>query len=165
MTRSGALALLLALLPGCPDDPPPGDCPGGGERDLLISRRDDDAPALSNGAQLDVFPPPQGGTFTELDVVIAGVAASQIDELRIDVVRSDDGSAIAAQRYTGEAIEFGSLCQADDTLLLQNLPIGFFASVVLEELEGVGVQMSVVLTVGTEEVRQDFDLVLTVTPF
>jgi hypothetical protein len=154
------------LLAGCPDDgPPPGDCPGGGDRELEVSRRDDDAPVLVDGAELDVFPPPQGGTFTELDVVIVGLRADQIDELRVDVQRLDDGSPLSAQRYTGEAVEFGSLCQPDDTLLLQNLPVGFFDSVVLEELEGVAATLTVAATVGDDEVRFEVDVVLTVTSF
>lgn len=148
---------------GCPDDPPPGDCAGEGDGELIVSRRDDDAPVLVDGDELDVFPPPQGGTFTELDVAIAGLRDDEIDTLRIDIARRDDGSPLAAQRYQGAALPY--LCQPDDTLIVQNMPVAFFESVVLNELEGVEVSMSVVAEIGDDEVRFDVDLVLVVTSF
>lgn len=130
---------------------------------MLMSRRDDDAPLLVDGDELDVFPPPQGGTFTELDMVVVGLRDEEIETLRIDIVRQDDGSPLAAQRYQGAALPY--LCQPDDTLLVQNMPVGFFESVVLNELDGVAVRMSVVAAVGNDEVRFDADLVLVVTSF
>jgi hypothetical protein len=148
---------------GCPDDPPAGPCSGQGDPSVIVSRRDDAAPPLTDGDDLDVFLPPQGGTFTELDVVIVGLASDDIDSLRIAIRRRDDATVLADQSYRGNPLPYQ--CLPDDSLLLQNVPVGFEEWVILEELEGVEIELAVLVASGQDVVRFDADLVLVVTPF
>jgi hypothetical protein len=154
---------LACTVAGCPAEPARDDCAGDGAPELLVSQRNDDAPVIEDGAELDVFPPLQGGTFAELDVVMLGLSAESIQTVEIDIARREDGEALAAQRYRGEALAY--LCQPDDSLPIQNMPVAFFESVVLDELDGMNASISVVALTGDDAVRFDADVVLTVTTF
>src|SRR5690606_28945999 len=78
------LGLWTLVLAGCPSAPPPEPCEGEGDPVLTLANRGG-GPVLADGVEVDVFPPPQGGVFTELDVVIENLAMSELDYLRVTV--------------------------------------------------------------------------------
>lgn len=137
VTRRGLAALALGAwaLAGCPAPPDPsGPCAGEGEPELTLTNRGGGT-ELTDGAEVEVFPPPQGGVFTELDMTIAGLDAQELDELRITIVARDSGRSLADVTYLGDLIPL--MCTDDDVLSLEYVPVGFTDPVLLADLDGV----------------------------
>ena len=118
-----ALLLLAACEPDGDDDS--GPCAGGALAASATPNRLHEMP-LDDGVEVPVFPPPQGGVFTELDVAIFGTSAEQVEWVR---VRVDDasGAMIANQEYRGEGLPLQ--CLPEGNLVVYDLPVGFDASV------------------------------------
>lgn len=154
--RTTALALVLAIasamLTGCPE-PEPGPCGDEpGDPVLTLANRGGGS-ELADGADVEIFLPPQGGVFTELDVAIDGLAASDLESLHIVFEHRDTGEPLADVRYLGSVIPL--LCsEADDVLGIQYMPVGFTDPVVLAELDGV----QATLTGTLETTRGDFSV-------
>ncbi|MEM6994981.1 MAG: hypothetical protein AAF721_30995 [Myxococcota bacterium] len=131
MTRRGALTLLC--LTGCPSESPE-RCTGAG--DITIRARPNrlDTDDRRDGAELPVFLPPQDGTFTELDVEIGGIAAADVETVRVEV-EDEDGELLAIQEYNGAGIPW--MCQPDGSIIVLDLPVRFSDALVLAELDGV----------------------------
>lgn len=117
---------------GCPDVD---DGPCGGDGALAIALRPNhgDPSPLDDGAVLPIFPPPQGGVFTELDVELFGLRDGELQELRIRVDR-DDGANLSTQTYLGSGLPV--LCRPDGALSVQGLPVGFDLTYTLDDLDG-----------------------------
>jgi hypothetical protein len=135
---AAALALwpAAAVLPGCPGPEPSGPC-GSDEGDpvLTLANRGDGA-VLDDGVEVEIFLPPLGGVFTELDVTIDGLGQADLDFLHVVFERRDTGESLADVRYIGEVIPL--MCtEDDDVLVVQYMPVGFTDPVVLAELDGV----------------------------
>ncbi len=133
--RPLALALSALALLGCPGpDEPQGPCASEGTPALTLAARRG-GPALADGGEVDVFPPPQGGVFTELDVTIEGLAIDDVDELRIDVTARDTGDVLASASFLGGFIQL--MCTEDGVLALEAAPVGFSSAQDVAELDGV----------------------------
>lgn len=150
------LATLGLTLLGCPE-PPPEPCEGSGDPTLTLTNRGG-GPQLVDGAEVEVFPPPQGGVFTELDVVIEDLALAQLEYLRIEIDAIDTGESLASVRYFGEHIPLR--CTEDDVLELDYMPVGFVDGVVLEELDGVAARVTGVLETTRGDFSVEHDVVL-----
>ena len=154
-----ALALLLGSAPlaGCPAEPS-GPCGNeDGDPTLALANRGG-GPTLADGVDVEIFLPPQGGVFTELDVTIDGLAQSDLDYLHIVFEDRDTGEPLADVRYLGEVIPL--LCREDtDALVVQYMPVGFTEPAVLAELADVEVTVTGTL----ETSRGDFSVAYDVT--
>lgn len=131
MLRRIAAGFVLAAS-GCPEGGD-GVCAGDGELRIELSPNHGDTSALADGSALAIFPPPQGGVFTELDVTLQGLAADDLGQLQIRIVR-DDGASLSTQTYQGSGLPL--LCQDDGALTVTGLPVGFDLTYALEELDG-----------------------------
>jgi len=149
--RIAALALVLELLVlgGCPA--PASPCGSeDGEPVLTLANRGG-GPELVDGAEVEIFLPPQGGVFTELDVSIDGLAHDDLERLHIVFEDRDTGESLADVPYVGHLIPL--LCvEEDDVLVVQRMPVGFTDPVVLENLDGVAATVTGTL----ETARGDF---------
>lgn len=161
MARRGS-SLLLVLVPaslaGCPAPAPSGPCgTDDGDPTITLSNRGG-GPLLADGSDVEIFLPPQGGVFTELDVAIHGLAQSELEYLHIVFEDRDTGRSLADVRYLGEVLPL--LCtEDDDTLVVQSMPVGFTDPVVLADLDGVAATVT-----GTLETSQgDFAVTYAVT--
>lgn len=133
--------VIVVLCAGCPEPDSNADCDREGEGAFTLFTRDGSEQLQANGV-LEVFPPPQGGVFTELDLRITGIREQNIQSLRIDIIASG-GDPIAGIRYPGEALPW--TCESDGTLLFDNVPIGFDLDVTLGQLDGTGVTLAIEL--------------------
>lgn len=134
--------LILAALPwlaGCPEPEPAQGCPTQGEPALQVFRRDGEP--LPAGARLDVFYAPQGGIFTELDLVATGLSEPDIVQLSLQVLDEGSGEVLAQASYAGDVLPW--LCTTDPSLVMQNVPLGFSDGVELEALDGRAVALQV----------------------
>ena len=148
-----ALALASAALTGCPNPASSGPCGDEAGDPVLTLANRGDGPVLSDGAEVEIFLPPQGGVFTELDVAIDGLAHERLEYLRIRFDDRATGESLADIRYLGDAIPL--LCEEDDdALVIQYMPVGFTDPVVLADLDGV--QAAVTGTLETN--RGDFSV-------
>lgn len=140
----GTTALRWSLLSGaigvagC-QEPYAGVCDGEGAAGVEVFQRGEPDEVL-DGSDVPVFPPPQGGVFTELDVRLLGVTTDEIVSIRVDIFDAG-GDLLAAQLYAGDGLPLA--CQPDASILIEDMPVGFNASVVLEELEGVDAAMTI----------------------
>ncbi len=140
MTRAAAagFGVVLALAGGCGEPASDDACDGAG--DVVLTARPNrlDLRAIDDDSEVPVFPPPQGGVFTELDVAIAGVAIDDLDRVRVGI-DDDSGAPIATQEYNGAGLPL--VCQSDETigiaLVVADLPVGFDLSAELTELDGM----------------------------
>jgi hypothetical protein len=114
--------------------------------------------ALADGAEVEVFPPPQGGVFTELDVTIEGIALHELEFLRVSVEAADSGQSLAFVRFFGDSIPL--LCTEDDVLTLGNMPVAFTDPVQLQDLDGVQARLTGVLETTRGEFGTGYDVVL-----
>jgi hypothetical protein len=127
---------------------------------MEVFQRKDDI-EVTEGSDLPVFPPPQGGVFTELDVYFIGVHPDAVDSIRIEVTDSA-GAALAVQQYNLLPLR----CLQDDALFIDNMPVGFYESTVLDELEGVPATLRLLLLTRDEgEVEYARNVILRVTDF
>ncbi len=153
--RHGLLGLLLT---GCPEEPPLGPCASGSEPVLRLANRDGQA-ELTAGSEVEVFPPPQGGVFAELDVTIDELAAEDLLNLRVTVEDASSGQALATVRYFGNSLPL--YCTEDDTLTVNNLPVGFDESIRrAEELDGVPVVITGTLELADRVIPERYEVVL-----
>lgn len=150
--RAWGLWPVALLLAACPDPgPEPQDACSGGDGDPEIHLADrEGAVELSDGDELAVFPPPQGGVFTELDATLVDMRRDELVNLRVDVVNADTGASLAAVRYFGDQIPLS--CVEEGLQTIDNLPVGFSEELFLPDLDGA----AVVLTGTLETDRGDF---------
>lgn len=146
--RQTVLALVCCVAAsgaaGCEDEPSTGACRGEGEPRIELAQRNGETPIV-DGADLPIFPPPQGGVWTEIDVRLLGVTVEEIESIRVDVL--DAGSAIlASELYLGENLPL--LCRVDGSIEIDNMPVGFGDLSLLEALDGVGATMIITLAHG-----------------
>lgn len=113
------LLLMGVALFGCePDEPDP--CSGGPGAELSATANQGGGAPLADGGELPIFPPPQGGVFSELDLSITGVAQDNIDTLHV-VVTEQGGEVLADNTNT----KFPLACQVDDSVMIADLPISY----------------------------------------
>ena len=124
------------LLTGCPGGGGDDGGPCGNDGDVTATAQPNrlDTNPVADGSEIPVFPPPQGGVFTELDVRIDGAATDDLELVRIRI-EDEAGQQLANVQYRAEGIPL--MCDEDDTLVVFNLPVGFDASVMLPALDGV----------------------------
>jgi hypothetical protein len=138
-----ATGVVVACATGCPaDDGDPGPCDGAGDPAIELRQRGEDA-LIVDGSELPVFPPPQGGVWTELDVRLLGISPDEVESLRVDVV-DGGGTILAAEFYLGEGLPL--LCRMDGSIEIDNMPVGFGDLELLEQLDGVGATMTTTLS-------------------
>lgn len=166
MLPARALLLLSCLsLAACPDEPSgdDGGCPLPGATPAITLAPDQgDADVLVDGAVVPVFPPPQGGVFTELDVELTGVDADDVEQLRIEITDAS-GPRLATQVYFGSGLPLR--CIESGALTIDALPVGFDESVELSQLDGVAITLAAIVTTADDTFRLDLSLVLEVTEF
>lgn len=151
-TAASLLALAAALLAGCPEPQPSGPCgPEDGDPVLTLANRGG-GPRLADGVDVEIFLPPQGGVFTELDVTIDGLDQSELDTLHVLVEARATGAPLADIRYVGSVIPL--LCTDDDVLAVQYMPVGFTDPVSIDALDGVEATVTGTL----ETTRGDFSV-------
>lgn len=134
--------VFVSLVSGCPEDPEPGPCDGAGEPAIELRLRSEDT-LIVDGSELPIFPPPQGGVWTEIDVRLLGVAVDDVESLRVDVV--DGGGAIlGAEFYLGAGLPLA--CREEGFIEIDNMPVALGDLSRLEELDGVGATLTTTLT-------------------
>lgn len=149
----------LTMIPACPE-PAPGPCAGEGALGIVARPNRLDTDPIGDGSAVPVFPPPQGGVFTELDVNVAGVRAEDLQTLR---VRIDDkgGQTLAVQQYNGAGLPL--VCAEDDTLLVIGLPVGFSFMTELPALDGLEATLHLGIDTAARTLDLEWDVVLIVT--
>lgn len=151
--RAIALGSVVAVASGCPTPPPEeGPCAGDGDPLIMLANRSGGS-ELGDGDEVEVFPPPQGGVFTELDITIDDMASEELEDMFISVVATDTGEALATVRYFGASLQGVLRCTTDDVLVLDNVPVGFDDGLELSDLDGV----AAVLTGTLQTTRGDFE--------
>jgi hypothetical protein len=160
-------ALVLAVAPwalaGCPGPEPSGPCGREDGDPVLTLANRGGGTVLADGVEVEVFPPPQGGVFTELDVTIDGMAADELDQLHVAIEARDTGRSLADVRYVGGIIPL--MCTEDDVLAVQYMPVGFTDPVVLAELDGVEATVTGTLETVQGEFAVMHDVVLRATDY
>lgn len=131
------LSLGVVVLGGCPEDPPGEPCSGPGDPVLTLANRTASVD-LATGREVEVFPPPQGGVFAELDVTIADMGMSELEYLRVSIEDVATGEQYATVRYFGESIPLRCV-EEDEVLTADNLPVGFVQMYQLDDLDGKAV--------------------------
>ena len=152
----------LALLTGCPsggDDGGDGPCAGGGDITAIAQPNRLDTDPIEDGSEIPVFPPPQGGVFTELDVRIAGVASEDLELLRVRI-EDDTGQQLANVQYRGDGLPL--MCE-DDRLVVFNLPVGFDLDTMLQALDGVSATLLLGVDTVETTVEQTWSVTLRIT--
>ncbi len=118
----------------CAEAPSPGACSSTATPALTMANRQVTAPVLRDGDQVDVFPPPQGGVFTELDVGIRGVAASDLERLEVNIEAVGASGRLASASYLES--ELLMWCSDDGWLEIEDLPVAFDDAFGLPDLHG-----------------------------
>lgn len=150
---SAARVLVAVMLAGCPAEPEPsGPCGSEAGDPVLTLANRGGGPVLADGVDVEIFLPPQGGVFTELDVTLEGLAQSELEYLHVVFEDRDTGEPLADVRYLGNVIPL--LCTEDDVLEVQYMPVGFTDPVVLAELDGIEATVTGTL----ETTRGDFSV-------
>lgn len=164
VARHRLLSLVLLAGTGCPGPAPEpeGPCASEGAPTLELANRGGGS-VVTDGADVAVFPPPQGGVFTELDVTIDGLAADELDELRIRIVARDTGRNLADVTYLGELVPL--MCTDDDVLSLQYVPVGFTDPVQLADLDGLAAILTGTLVTAQGDVSVMHEVVLRATDY
>ncbi|MCA9706650.1 MAG: hypothetical protein KDK70_12425 [Myxococcales bacterium] len=154
-------------LAGCEDPQPlPEPCAGPGDPQLVLSNRR--APVdLGVGGQVEVFPPPQGGVFAELDLVVHDMAIDELDDLRVEVESVPAGEQLAYVRYFGDSIPLRCAEQDDgsEQIELTNLPVGFVESYTLDDLDGRTARVIGTLETVEGDFSVDYDVTLVRTDY
>lgn len=158
-----ATGLLLIAGLGCPPEPGPSPEPCASEEPPYVSVATRAGASLDDMGELDVFPPPQGGVFTELDLTIGNLGVSEVEFVRVDITSDLDGSPLAAVRYFGEAMPLA--CNEQLELFVDNLPVGFDASASLAELDGQAATMIVAVDADGESTVEQYRVTLRATDF
>lgn len=158
------LGLVVGCLTGCPDPPPEGPCAGDGDPLLSLANRGG-GPELSDGDEVEVFPPPQGGVFTELDVTIDFMASSELEDMYVSVEAMDTGEPLATIRYFGATLGMVLRCTEDEVLVVDNLPVGFNDGLELTELDGVPAVLTGTLVTSRGDFESRYEVVLRATEY
>jgi hypothetical protein len=155
-----AVAAAVLVLFGCrPDD---SRCREGPQPGIEIANRMDEQP-ISDGAAVEVFPPPQGGVFTELDVTVVDISPDDLDQMRVTI---DVEGAIsrADQAYAGALLPW--VCREPTGAFLDNMPVAFDADAELERLDGLSAHIVALASLGGgAEARVEYDVTLAVTQY
>jgi hypothetical protein len=161
--RWSARWLVLAVLPlaGCPGPDPSGPCGNEDGDPVLELANRGDRTAITDGSLVYVFPPPQGGTFTELDVTIDGLDADDLDQLVVTFISSDTGKVYTHVTYVGGAIPLR--CTEDDVLEVKAMPVGFFDS--FEILDGQATTLTGTLVTARGDFTVTHEVVLRATEY
>lgn len=159
--RGTAGALTLALAGGCADVPPDDPC-GQGDVELLLDPDRPGFPRLEDGGRVPVFLPPQGGVFTELDVIMHGIAIEDVLRIRV-TIDPPTGDLLATQMY--QSVGLPMLCLPEGDISIRRLPVGFADGVLLEELDGVEAELAFKVFTTDGEPERTWDVVLGVTEF
>lgn len=172
--RFGPMALIVgrravpvligaSLLAGCPEPEPEGPCANEPGDPVLVITNRGGGPEIVDGAEVEVFPPPQGGVFTELDVTIDGLDPEDLERLVVTLVSPDTGRVFADVTYLGDVIPLR--CTEDDVLVVQYMPVGFIDPVVLEDLDGLPATLTGTLVTARGEFASAHAVVLRVTDY
>lgn len=170
--RRAVLVLVGAgLLAGCPgpgpdpdpDPEPEGPCGNADGDPVLALANRGGGTEIADGAEVEVFPPPQGGVFTELDVTIDGLDPNDLDRLVITIVSQETGLFLANVTYLGDVIPLR--CTEDEVLVVQYTPVGFIDPVDLEALDGEAATLTGTLFTARGEFAVTHDVVLRVTDY
>lgn len=154
----------IAALSGCPGpEEPSGPCAGGDDDPVLVLSNRGGGPQLADGIEVPVFPPPQGGVFTELDLTIDHLALEDLDHLRITIDATDTGEPLAYVRFVGDGIPLQ--CNDDDMLALEYAPIAFMDALRLEDIDGVSATVTGVLETTRGELATVHEVVLRSTDY
>ncbi|MEM9458808.1 MAG: hypothetical protein AAGF11_31815 [Myxococcota bacterium] len=158
-------AMIAGLSTGCAEAPAPGRCPSIDDPVITLANRRGAAP-LRDGDDVEVFPPPQGGVFTELDIGIVGVPLEDLEQLHVTLDSSGSLGLLASVRYLGSAMPMW--CTDDDVLQIDDLPIGLeerFAMTDLPVLHGEAAVLEGVAQTRSGEVSVRYEVVLKWTEF
>ncbi len=120
--QGALLAAAAAVGSACAAAPSPGDCITRATPTVALANRQGEA-ELFDGDQIEIFLPPQGGVFTELDVTVAGLAASDLTAFTVTIDAADGPESLAVAYYEASAILMW--CSDEQTLQIDNLPVGF----------------------------------------
>ena len=159
LRAAAALAMGLAALAGCPAPEPSGPCGNEAGDPVLTLGTRGGGPVLADGEEVEIFLPPQGGVFTELDVTIDGLASDDLELLHVVFEARTTGESLADVQYLGNLIPL--LCTEDgDRLEVQYMPVGFTEPVVLAELDGVEATVTGTLETTRGDFSVAYDVVL-----
>ena len=146
-----ASSVLAWSAAACGGDGDPGPCNGVGDPAIELRERNADV-LLVDGSELPIFPPPQGGVWTEIDVRLLGIAAADVESIRVDVL-DESGAPVGAELYLGEGLPLA--CRTDGSIEIDNMPVQLGDLSALEQLDGVAATMTTTLA------HADGDVVLT----
>lgn len=158
-------SLPLVVLTGCPDPPgpPPEPCSGPEDPALQLSNRRGPVD-LAMSPEVEVFPPPQGGVFAELDVVIEDMGLSELEYLWVAVDSVPAGEQFAYVRYFGDSIPL-RCTEEDEVLEVDNLPVGFVEMYELDDLDGRAARVTGTLETLSGEFSVEYDVTLVRTEY
>jgi hypothetical protein len=157
---SGLATLALA---GCPEPEPSGPCGSeSGDPVLTLTNRGGGL-ELADGVEVEVFPPPQGGVFTELDVFIDALDVRELEFLRIEIDALETGESLSSVSYFGDAIPLR--CTEDEVLVVDYLPVAFVDGTILDELDGVEATVTGTLDTTRGDFGVEHDVVLRSTDY
>jgi hypothetical protein len=132
----------------CEGEVDPGPCNGVGDAAIELRERGGDT-LLVDGSELPIFPPPQGGVWTEIDVRLLGIAAADVESIRVDVL-DEGGATLGAELYLGDGLPLA--CRMDGAIEIDNMPVQLGDLAALEELDGVTATMTTTLSHSEGEV-------------
>lgn len=163
---SVALSLGALALVGCPEPPPPLPCEGPDDPQLVLSNRRE-ASDLGQQGLVEVFPPPQGGVFAELDVAIRSMALEELEYLRVVVESVPAGEEYANVRYFGDSIPL--ICaeqgEGQEWLEVANMPVGFTEMYQLDEFDGRPAKVTGIVETAAGEFPVEYDVTLVRTEY
>ena len=161
--RGTGLVLAALLLGGCPEEPepPPDACAGGGEPTIALANRSG-GDELADGDEVEVFPPPQGGVFTELDVTVQSLFPERLEYLWVRVV-TPGGQELAVVRFFGDSIPLR--CTQAGHYEIDNLPVGFSDALTLQDLDGVSATLTGLLETTEGDFETQYEVVLRATDY
>lgn len=126
----------------CGAEADPGPCNGVGDPAIELRERGA-VTLLVDGSELPIFPPPQGGVWTEIDVRLLGIAADDVESIRVDVL-DESGATLGAEFYLGEGLPLA--CRMDGSIEIDNMPVQLGDLPALEELDGATATMTTTLS-------------------
>jgi hypothetical protein len=155
------VAICVASTLGCPG-PDDGECDGDGDLAIELRPNHGDTSPIDDGSALAIFPPPQGGVFTELDVELRGLAEGELGQLQIRITR-DDGASLSTVTYQGSGLPL--LCQDGGALSVTGLPVGFDLTYALDDLDGDAATLTVDVITAGETLTESWPITLTVVEY
>jgi len=153
-----AVGLTLLFSTACAETPSPGACSNTDAPVLTLANRQVDAPVLRDGDEVDVFPPPQGGVFTELDVGLLGVAPEDLQRLHVTIDSVGSLGRLASASYLeGELLLW---CSEDGVLQVEDLPVAFDDAFGLRDLHGESAALEGRAETAAGEVSTRYEVIL-----